>query len=77
MTSTPSQSVTVPETVQLIDGEWSPAPVDLGIDLENPNTAEKVARMKGSTDEDVETDAALGLADTAQTQGGALAGVVE
>ena len=30
-----------------------------------------------STDEDVETDAALGLADTAQTQGGALAGVVE
>lgn len=58
MTSTPSQSVTVPETVQLIDGEWSPAPVDLGIDLENPNTGEKVAKMLGSTDEDVERAAA-------------------
>jgi hypothetical protein len=30
-----------------------------------------------SQDEDVETDADLGLADTAQTQGGALCGVVE
>ena len=58
MTSTPSQSVTVPKTVQLIDGEWTPAPVDLGIDLENPNTGENVARMKGSTDEDVERAAA-------------------
>ena len=32
MTTTLSQSVTLPETVQLIDGEWSPAPIDLGID---------------------------------------------
>jgi len=58
VTTTPSQDVELPETSQLIDGVWSPATVDLGIDLENPNTGEKVARMKGSTDEDVERAAA-------------------
>jgi phenylacetaldehyde dehydrogenase len=58
MTTTPSQSVVVPETQQLIDGEWSAAPIDLGIDLENPSTGEAVARMKGSSDDDVERAAA-------------------
>ncbi|HAM24550.1 MAG TPA: aldehyde dehydrogenase [Actinobacteria bacterium] len=58
MTTTPSQSVEVPETTQLIDGEWSPAPVELGTQLENPNTGEAVAQMRGSTDDDVERAAA-------------------
>jgi phenylacetaldehyde dehydrogenase len=58
MTTTPSQSVELPAIAQLIDGEWSEAPVDLGIDLENPNTGEKVARMKGSSDDDAERAAA-------------------
>jgi acyl-CoA reductase-like NAD-dependent aldehyde dehydrogenase len=58
VTTTPSQDIQLPETAQLIDGEWSPATVDLGIDLENPNTGEVVARMKGSTDEQVEAAAA-------------------
>lgn len=58
MSATPSESVQIPATAQLIDGEWSVAPIDLGIDLENPNTGAKAARMVGSTDEDVERAAA-------------------
>ena len=38
MTTTPSQSIELPATRQLIDGEWSDAPVDLPTELENPNT---------------------------------------
>jgi len=58
VTDTPSTSVQLPEHAQLVDGEWSPATADLGIDLENPNTGEVVARMQGTSDEDVERAAA-------------------
>ena len=58
MTTTPSQGIELPATRQLVDGEWSDAPIDLPTELENPNTGEVVARMKATSDEDVERVAA-------------------
>ena len=58
MTTTPSQGIELPATRQLVDGEWSDAPIDLPTELENPNTGEVVARMKATSDEDVEHVAA-------------------
>ncbi|MSY33217.1 MAG: aldehyde dehydrogenase family protein, partial [Actinobacteria bacterium] len=58
MTTTPSQGIELPATRHLIDGEWSDAPIDLPTELENPNTGEVVARMKATSDDEVERVAA-------------------
>ncbi len=47
-----------PTLRQLIDGVWGEASVDLGVDLENPNTGSVVARQLASTEADVEAVAA-------------------
>ena len=54
MTATPSTSVEVPALRQLIDGEASEPSVDLGVDLENPNTGDVISRQRASSDADVE-----------------------
>jgi acyl-CoA reductase-like NAD-dependent aldehyde dehydrogenase len=58
MSHTPSHDVEVPELRQLVDGEWSTPSIDLGVDLENPNTGEVISRQVASTDDDVERVAA-------------------
>ena len=62
MTDTASTSVEVPELVQLIDGEISAPSVDLGIDLENPNTGAVISRQRATSDDDVERVAAAASA---------------
>ncbi len=54
----PSTAITIPPLLQLIDGEWLDAPVDLGVDLEDPNTGLPVARQRAAADEQVDTAAA-------------------
>ena len=61
MTETPSTAVEVTDVRQLIDGEWSTPPVDLGVDLENPNTGHVIARQRASSDADVERVAAAAM----------------
>ena len=58
MTATPSTTVEVPALRQLVDGEVSEPSVDLGVDLENPNTGEVISRQVATSDADVERAAA-------------------
>jgi acyl-CoA reductase-like NAD-dependent aldehyde dehydrogenase len=58
VTATPSTTVEVPALRQLVDGEVSEPSVDLGVDLENPNTGEVISRQVATADADVERAAA-------------------
>jgi phenylacetaldehyde dehydrogenase len=58
VTATPSTTVEVPTLRQLVDGEVSEPSVDLGVDLENPNTGEVISRQRATSDADVERVAA-------------------
>jgi len=58
MTETPSTAVEVPEIRQLVDGEWEAPSVDLGVDLENPNTGVAISRQRATSDDAVERVAA-------------------
>jgi phenylacetaldehyde dehydrogenase len=62
VTDTPSRTVEVPPLLQLIDGEVSAPSIDLGVDLENPNTGEVVSRQRATTDADVDRVAAAAAA---------------
>jgi phenylacetaldehyde dehydrogenase len=58
VTATPSTAVEVPAHAQLVAGEVSEPTVDLGVDLENPNTGEVISRQRATSDADVERVAA-------------------
>ena len=58
MTETPSTAVEVPAVRQLIDGQWGSPSVDLGVNLENPNTGTVISRQRATADADVERVAA-------------------
>jgi phenylacetaldehyde dehydrogenase len=58
VTPTPSAAVEVPALRQLVDGELSEPSVDLGVDLENPNTGEVISRQAATSGADVERAAA-------------------
>jgi phenylacetaldehyde dehydrogenase len=58
VTATPSTTVEVPALRQLIDGEVSDPSVDLGVDLENPNTGDVISRQAATSDADIERAAA-------------------
>jgi phenylacetaldehyde dehydrogenase len=58
VTATPSTTVEVPALRQLIDGEESAPSVDLGVDLENPNTGDVISRQAATSDADIERAAA-------------------
>jgi phenylacetaldehyde dehydrogenase len=53
VTATPSTAVEVPAHAQLVAGEVSEPTVDLGVDLENPNTGEVISRQRATSDDDV------------------------
>lgn len=71
---TPDAAIAIPETfaAKILRATRS---AGIGAQMITPPAGD--AFTFASQDEDVEIDAALGLADTAQTQGGALCGVVE
>jgi phenylacetaldehyde dehydrogenase len=58
----------VPEPTQLVDGVASTPTVDLGVDLENPNTGAVIARQVATSEEDVAK--AAGAAQRAFDDGG-------
>lgn len=71
---TPDAAIAIPETFAAKILRATRA-AGIGAQMITPPAGD--AFTFATQDEDVETDVALGLADTAQTQGGALCGVVE